>query len=97
LGFLHIISLSADSINQLRFWESNLNLLNFKDIFQSTRCSKVVFSDASNSGYAGYEVNTLNGMSHGVWNDEEQLKSSIWRELVAVYRVHLYYSLFHMF
>ncbi|XP_053378570.1 uncharacterized protein LOC123554439 [Mercenaria mercenaria] len=82
------IALSDESITQLRFWESNLTYLNKRDMFESTKCSKIVFSDASSSGYAGYEVNTINGTSHGMWNEEERLKSSTWRELVAVYRAH---------
>jgi hypothetical protein len=53
-----------------------------------------VYSDASSVGYGGYEVNTVNGVSQGTWSIEESLKSSTWRELVAVYRVLL--SLVHI-
>ena len=45
------------------------------------------FSDASCSDYAGYEVNMIKGVSHGMWSEEEDLKSSEWKELVAVIRV----------
>lgn len=65
-----------------------------KDIYESHKCTKIVYSDASATGYAGYEVNTINGISHGVWSEEESIKSSTWRELVAVCRVLL--SLSHV-
>ena len=26
-------------------------------------------------GYGGYEINTFNGISHGVWSDEERVLS----------------------
>ena len=81
------IVLSNESINQLKFWEANLKLINRKDIFESTKCSKIVFSDASSTGYGGYEVNTVNGICHGMWNENEMAKSSTWRELVAVFKV----------
>ena len=46
-------------------------------------------------GTGVYEVNTINGISHGLWSHEESLKSSTWRELVAVHRILL--SLKHVF
>ena len=55
-----------------------------KGICESHKCTKVVYSDASATGYAGYEVNTNNDISHGVWTHEESVKSSTWKELVTV-------------
>ncbi len=43
-----------------------------------------MYSDASSSGFAGYEVDSEIGISHGQWADEEKKKSSTWRELKAV-------------
>ena len=80
------ISLSYVSIEQLKFWKSNLNNLNIKDIYESNKCSKIVYSDASSTGFAGYEVNTAIGMSYGMWSPEESKNSSTWRELMAVSR-----------
>ena len=65
------ISFSGGSIDQLKFWQDHLGKLNFKDIFESHKFSKIVYYDASPTGYAGYEINTVNGISHGVWSDEE--------------------------
>lgn len=81
------INLSQNSLEQLSFWENMLYELNVKSIGKSASCSRVVYSDASASGFAGYEVSTINGISHGSWTIEESAKSSAWRELVAVYRV----------
>ena len=88
------IQLSEESCKQLLFWKDNLSVLNTKDIFESHKCTKIVYSDASSTGFAGYEVSTINGISHGMWSEEESLKSSTWRELVAVYRVLLSLSHF---
>lgn len=88
------IKLSEESLEQIRFWQSNLDSLNTKRMFESHKCTKVVFSDASSTGYAGYEVSTTNGISHGMWSPDECTQSSTWRELVAVYRV--LQSLAHM-
>jgi len=81
------VSVSEDSIEQLRFWQSHLKLVNIVDLFEQVKWSRIVFSDASHSGYAGYEVNTINGVSHGQWTAVEAAQSSTWRELVAVLRV----------
>jgi len=48
-----------------------------------------VYSDASASGFAGYLVNTTDGVSHGMWSYEESTKSSTLREIIAVYIVLL--------
>jgi hypothetical protein len=79
------ISLSDNSIAQIKFWLERLDSVNFRNIFQSQICSRVVYSDASALGYAGYVVNTINGVSHGQWTREESQKSSTWRELSAVF------------
>ena len=54
-----------------------------------------MYSDASCEGYAGYEVSTVNGVSHGTWAVEVRIKPSVWRELMGVYRVLT--SLIHVY
>ena len=51
--------------------------------------SKIVYSDASHSGYAGYEVQSTTNIAHGQWSPLESAQSSTWRELKAVYNVLL--------
>ena len=60
--------------------------MNFKDLFEAHKCTKIVYSDASSAGYAEYEISTINGISHGLCSQEE---SSTWNELVAVHIVLL--------
>ena len=40
------ISLSDQSIVQIKFWTENIDYINKKNIFQSQSCSKIVYSDA---------------------------------------------------
>ena len=39
--------LVGGSIDQLKVWQDHLGKLNFKDVFESHKCSKIVYSDAS--------------------------------------------------
>lgn len=79
--------MTDESLQQLKFWKSNLHLVNCKNAFESNKCSKVICSDASHTGLAGYEVSAVQGIFHGVWSEDESSKSSTCRELMAVYRV----------
>lgn len=88
------VPVNKESLEQLEFWKSNLQSINSRSVFESHKCSKVVYSDASHTGFAGYEVSTVQGISHGMWSEDESSKPSTWRELVAVYRV--LQSLIHM-
>jgi len=65
------IKLSPQNVEQLSFWNDILQNLNDKDFTQSQKYSKIVYSDASASGFAGYLVNTTDGVSHGMWSYEE--------------------------
>lgn len=86
-GWDSYITVSEESLCQIKFWRTTLDAINSKDIFESYKCTKVVYSDASSTGFAGYIVSAADGFSHGTWSPDESVKSSTWRELVAVYRV----------
>ena len=81
------IKLSTESHQQLIVWENTLVSLNTRNLNVAGSCSRIVYSDASGTGFAGYEVGSINGVSHGTWSAEEAVKSSTWRELCAVFRV----------
>ena len=81
------IILSKESKVQLEFWQENIKLLNCKRMFSVHSFSKIIFSDASSTGFAGYQVAMFNVVSHGMWAPDEVLKRSTWRELSAVHRV----------
>jgi hypothetical protein len=80
------VSISHESFEQLCFWETNMAVLSHRKLNTAGVCSKIVYSDASSTAFAAYEVNTINGVSHGVWSTDEACRSSTWRELCAVYR-----------
>ena len=44
-----------------------------------------MFSDASNTGCGSFVVKANNSVFHSMWSEEEQLKSSTFKELRAVY------------
>ena len=50
---------------------------------------RVVYSDASDTGYGGYVVEHGSCTSYGQWTADEAEQSSTWRELAAVWRVLL--------
>ena len=45
---------------------------------------RVAYTDASNTGYAGYTVQHGCHIAHGLWLPEEAVKSSTWQEIQAI-------------
>lgn len=70
------IQLADGSIRQLKFWSEHLGTLNQCPINYHPQCYRVVYSDASSTGYGGYCVESPGGVAHGLWNDLEASKSS---------------------
>ena len=60
-------------------WEAN--------IWHSPSAIRVVYSDASNTGYGGYMVEHSCHIAQGLWLPQEAKLSSTWRELWAVFKV----------
>ena len=83
------IKLSPGSLGQVSFWKNSIQNVNVRRLKSYSVCSKIVYSDASQSGYAGYEVQSVNGVAHGQWSPFESVKSSTRRELKAVLNVIL--------
>ena len=57
---------------------------NGQSIWRSPSTVRVVYSDASNTGFGSYMVEHGNHIVQGQWTEEEGNKSSAWRELRAV-------------
>ena len=75
-----VLPLSCASCDELLFWKSSLTAFNGQSIWFSPGATRVVFSDASPTGYGGYcAVEIGNEMS-----EYEASLSSTWRELKAV-------------
>ena len=79
-----VLLLSQEAICELQFWKDNVNTLNKAKIAPRVECSRIIYSDASNTGFGGYIVNVADTVSHGLWDNSESQKSSAWRELKAV-------------
>ena len=86
-----VLPLSCASCDELLFWKSSLTAFNGQSIcFFFPGATRVVFSDASSTGYGGYcAVEIGNDIAHGQWSEYEASLSSTWRELKAVAMVLL--------
>ena len=60
-----LINVSPETLAQI-ISRDNADLINHRDLYSSQTCNKVVYSDASCTGYGGYEVNTMGGVSNGM-------------------------------
>ena len=69
------------------YWKSDVAALNGQPIWFKSGATRVVFSDASDSGYGGYSVEVGPEFVQGSWAEHEAQLSSTWRELKAVYLV----------
>lgn len=65
-SWFSFMTLSENSKDQIEFWRGNLNKLNLERIFDQESCTKIIHSDASASGFAGYEVSTINSLVYGM-------------------------------
>jgi hypothetical protein len=76
------INYHNDCIRELVFWK--LNIFDFKPASLLEKTSNFdIFTDASDSGAAGFIQNTTFVM-HKSWSEVEAVKSSTWRELKAI-------------
>ena len=83
------IELTENSLHQINFWKDNLSLVNSKQFTSDLSIQSIVYSDASDTGYGGYIVETPCNISHGMWSECESHKSSTWKELTAVKHILL--------
>ena len=79
--------LSQEAKSELQFWLTSLEAWNGQGMWHSLAVVRVVYTDASHTGYGGYTVEHGCHIAHGNWLPEEQLESSTWRELRAVRQV----------
>ena len=78
------LTIPHEARQELLFWLDNLNTLNGQGIWHSPSALRVVYSDASDTGYGGYTVEHGHHMAQGLWTQDEATRSSTWRELRAV-------------
>ena len=86
-SWCHMLRVSLEAALELQFWLFNLESYNGQSIWHSPSAVRLVYSDASNSGYGGYIIQYGPQIAHGQWSPEEATQSSTWRELCGVQRV----------
>lgn len=78
-------ALSYDVEYELKFWRDNLSKIKTFRIKTRPEITKIVYSDASGTGFGGYAVEELgNVIAKGNFNSFERGTSSTCRELLAV-------------
>ena len=78
------LHLTAEAGMELQFWLTQLSSFNSQNIWHSPVAVRVVYSDASHSGYGGYMVEHGCHVARGMWTAEGAVQSSTWCELKAV-------------
>ena len=76
--------LSSEARDEIVFWEECLSEYKSQPIWHAPSAVRVVYSDASETGYGGYVVEHGPCVAYGQWTTEEAKQSSTWRELTAV-------------
>ena len=79
--------LTDEAREELQFWQEHVDQLNEQPIWFSSGATRVVFTDASSSGFGGFIVGVGSSIAHGQWSAYEIQQSSTWRELKAVDQV----------
>ena len=84
-----MLTLSHEASKELEFWSRGLDGYNAQPIWHTPSAVRVVYSDASDTGYGGYVVEHGASVSYGQWTPLEAEYNSTWRELAAVWFVLL--------
>jgi len=69
---------------KLSFWQKQISYINGREIWHSPSAVRVVYSDASDTGYGGFTAEHGCYAARGDRSAEERTKRSIWRKLRAV-------------
>lgn len=84
LSWNEYVVVTPEAKDELMFWLDNIDSFNGRNIWQTPSAVRIVYSDASDSGFGSYSVSHGNHIAHGQWSPSEFVKSSTWRELKAV-------------
>lgn len=86
-SWCQLVEITSEALLELKFWLYNFAKYNGQSIWHSASTMRLVYSDASATGYGGYIVEHGPQIAHGQWSKEEARQSSTWRELCGVLRV----------
>ena len=87
-AWCELLRLSPEAQDELSFWLACAADYKVQLIWYTPSAVRVVYSDASDTGYGGY-VEHGASVAYGQWSAKEALQSSTWRELTAVWLVLL--------
>lgn len=74
-----MLRLSDAAYLEMQFWKSSIEFFNGCPVLFSPGATRVVFSDASASGYDGcHKVEIGPDIAHGLWFQYETTFSSMW-------------------
>ena len=76
-----MLSLSPEALCELKFWEANPQEYNSQPLWREPGAIRLVYSDASDTGFGGYVVEHGQYIVHGHWDAVEAQQSSTWRKL----------------
>ena len=76
--------LTPEALSEVKFWVGEITKFNGQHIWPRPSAVRLVYSDASSTGYGGYLVEHGNKIANGYWSESESMQSSTWRELKAV-------------
>ena len=75
------LKISPNARQELEFWKACLADYDSQPIWHSPSAVRVVYSDASDTGFGGYVVEHGACVAYGQWTRYEAQQSSTWREL----------------
>ena len=78
------LKLTPEGLQELGFWLNEMSKFNGQRIWPKPSAVRVVYSDASATGYGGYTFEHGTMVANGQWSPKDARQSSTWRELCAV-------------
>jgi len=76
LSWFQKLELTVEASEEVNLWLCNLEEFNGHDIWPKPSVIRVVYSDASATGYGGYTIEHRNLVANGQWSKEEATQSS---------------------
>ena len=84
-GWDSCVDLDPCARKKLKFWKDNVSNLNSRSFLNTVRRrSRIVYSDASDTGCAAFIATDDTRVSHINWDSLQMNQSSTWRELHCV-------------
>ena len=79
--------LDSNARMELEFWSNNIEHYNGQLLWHSPSAMRIVYSDASNTGFGDYVVQHGPHVAHGQWSEWEAEQSSTRRDCSTEYPV----------